>query len=162
MWHHFLGPSDWLFFFTIWRPKISQAMPPHTRPRPSRPEVSMLHVTQLDRIVDVVEEASRGRVVTLLEKTLVWLNSCVICFFGGFLPFFWGGSWSKVGVMLLWYLLGWFIICKADRCLILWTLGRWDRQNFAWWLFQRSGEMIPNLICAYFSTVWVEKPQTSN
>eukprot|EP00438_Fugacium_kawagutii_P034020 Skav221004 [mRNA] locus=scaffold1846:71194:78195:+ [translate_table: standard] len=32
-------------------------------------EVSMLHVTQLDRIVDVVEEASRGRVVTLLEKT---------------------------------------------------------------------------------------------
>ena len=33
-------------------------------------EVSMLHVTQLDRIVDVVEEASRGRVCTLLEKTL--------------------------------------------------------------------------------------------
>jgi hypothetical protein len=30
----------------------------------------MLHVTQLDRIVDVVEEASRGRVCTLLEKTL--------------------------------------------------------------------------------------------
>ena len=33
-------------------------------------QVSMLHVTQLDRIVDVVEEASRGRVVTLLEKIL--------------------------------------------------------------------------------------------
>ena len=29
-------------------------------------QVSMLHVTQLDRIVDVVEETSRGRVVTLL------------------------------------------------------------------------------------------------
>ena len=26
----------------------------------------MLHVTQLDRIVDVVEETSKGRVVTLL------------------------------------------------------------------------------------------------
>ena len=50
----------------------------------------MLHVTQLDRIVDVVEEASRGRVVTLLEKTLVWLNSFVI----GFFVFFWG----EVGV----------------------------------------------------------------
>ena len=41
-------------------------------------EVSMLHVTQLDRIVDVVEEASRGRVCTLLEKTLgshvIWVN----------------------------------------------------------------------------------------
>ena len=57
----------------------------------------MLHVTQLDRIVDVVEEASRGRVVTLLEKTLgKWLNSFVIRFFGGFLPFVFGGG--EVGV----------------------------------------------------------------
>ncbi|CAK9061592.1 unnamed protein product [Durusdinium trenchii] len=32
------------------------------------PHVSMLEVSQLDRIVEVVEEASKGRVVTLLEK----------------------------------------------------------------------------------------------
>lgn len=32
------------------------------------PDVSMLHVSQLDRIVDVVEEAAKGHVVTLLER----------------------------------------------------------------------------------------------
>eukprot|EP00931_Biecheleriopsis_adriatica_P046308 TRINITY_DN26585_c0_g1_i1.p1 TRINITY_DN26585_c0_g1~~TRINITY_DN26585_c0_g1_i1.p1 ORF type:complete len:603 (+),score=78.74 TRINITY_DN26585_c0_g1_i1:31-1839(+) len=32
------------------------------------PHVSMLHVTQLDHIVPVVEETSKGRTVTLLEK----------------------------------------------------------------------------------------------
>ena len=42
----------------------------------------MLDVSQLDRIVDVVEEASKGRVVTLLEKTL-----------GGFYWVLWGFYW---------------------------------------------------------------------
>lgn len=32
------------------------------------PNVSMLHVTQLDRIVEVVEETCKGRTVTLLDK----------------------------------------------------------------------------------------------
>ena len=35
----------------------------------------MLHVTQLDRIVDVVEETSKGRVVTLLAA---WLGMSVL------------------------------------------------------------------------------------
>ena len=36
----------------------------------------MLHVTQLDRIVDVVEETSKGRVVTLL---VAWRKVSVEC-----------------------------------------------------------------------------------
>ncbi|CAE7243446.1 cdkal1 [Symbiodinium sp. CCMP2592] len=42
------------------------------------PHVSMLHVTQLDRIVDVVEETSKGRVVTLLDKKKEGLPSLAL------------------------------------------------------------------------------------
>lgn len=48
---------------------LAGCVPSGDRSLPKKlPHVSMLHVTQLDRIVDVVEEASRGRVCTLLEK----------------------------------------------------------------------------------------------
>ena len=57
---------------------LAGCVPSGDKSLPERlPKVSMLHVTQLDRIVDVVEEASKGRVVTLLEKTpgkpLAWM-----------------------------------------------------------------------------------------
>jgi len=42
------------------------------------PHVSMLHVTQLDRIVEVVEETSKGHVVTLLDKKADGLPSLAL------------------------------------------------------------------------------------
>lgn len=42
------------------------------------PGVSMLHATQLDRVVEVVEEASRGRTITLLDKREAGLPSLAL------------------------------------------------------------------------------------
>ena len=65
-------------------------------------------------------------------------------------------------MMLLWYLLGWFIICKADRCFNSMNFREVRQAEFRLVVVSKIWRNDSQFDLRILFTVWVEKPQASN